>query len=129
MKAYDPAGAHTPVAAAGQAHTILYKPHGAVTPAQNVLVADSDYVEVLTEIDIQTPIPDIDDAPRLSIREQVKALELKAERHLLEALENLSPSADGPVRSAIDGLAATARQWSRVTPRPALTRLADALPA
>jgi hypothetical protein len=38
---------------------VLYKPHGAVTPATNFLVADSDYVEVLTEIDIQTPIPEL----------------------------------------------------------------------
>ncbi len=30
---------------------------GAVTPAGNYLVSDSDYVEVLTEIDIQSPIP------------------------------------------------------------------------
>jgi len=37
--------------------TLLYKPHGAVVPAQNFLIADSDYVEVLTEIDIQSPIP------------------------------------------------------------------------
>jgi hypothetical protein len=28
-----------------------------VAPAGNFLVSDSDYVEVLTEIDIQTPIP------------------------------------------------------------------------
>lgn len=39
--------------------TVVYKPHGAVTPAQNYLVSDSDYVEVLTEIDIQTPIPEL----------------------------------------------------------------------
>ncbi len=37
--------------------TILYKPIGSVNPAQNYIVSDSDYVEVLTEIDIQTPIP------------------------------------------------------------------------
>ncbi|HQR53202.1 MAG TPA: SIR2 family protein [Burkholderiales bacterium] len=37
--------------------TILYKPLGAQAPAGNYLVSDSDYVEVLTEIDIQTPIP------------------------------------------------------------------------
>ena len=36
---------------------MLYSPHGGVRPAKNFLVADSDYVEVLTEIDIQTPIP------------------------------------------------------------------------
>ncbi|MGV8891566.1 MAG: SIR2 family NAD-dependent protein deacylase [Burkholderiaceae bacterium] len=37
--------------------TLLYKPIGSVAPANNYLVSDSDYVEVLTEIDIQTPIP------------------------------------------------------------------------
>lgn len=37
--------------------TILYKPIGSSNPAGNYLVSDSDYVEVLTEIDIQTPIP------------------------------------------------------------------------
>ena len=34
-----------------------YKPWGGHGPAGNYLVSDSDYVEVLTEIDIQTPIP------------------------------------------------------------------------
>ncbi len=38
--------------------TLLYQPIGSVAPAANFLVSDSDYVEVLTEIDIQTPIPD-----------------------------------------------------------------------
>jgi hypothetical protein len=37
--------------------TVLYQPLGAIAPAKNFLVSDSDYVEVLTEIDIQTPIP------------------------------------------------------------------------
>lgn len=37
--------------------TLLYQPLGSVWPAQNFLVSDSDFVEVLTEIDIQTPIP------------------------------------------------------------------------
>jgi hypothetical protein len=36
---------------------LLYKPIGGHSPAGNYLVSDSDYVEVLTEIDIQTPIP------------------------------------------------------------------------
>lgn len=36
---------------------LLYKPLGGHAPASNYLVSDSDYVEVLTEIDIQTPIP------------------------------------------------------------------------
>lgn len=37
---------------------ILYKPIGSHSPAGNYLVSDSDHVEVLTEIDIQTPIPE-----------------------------------------------------------------------
>lgn len=38
-------------------HTLLYRPIGGHAPSGNYLVSDSDYVEVLTEIDIQTPIP------------------------------------------------------------------------
>lgn len=36
---------------------MIYKPWGGHAPAGNYLVSDSDFVEVLTEIDIQTPIP------------------------------------------------------------------------
>lgn len=39
--------------------TVLYKPWGGHAPSGNYLVSDSDYVEVLTEIDIQTPIPPV----------------------------------------------------------------------
>lgn len=38
--------------------TLLYKPLGSIAPAANFIISDSDYVEVLTEIDIQTPIPE-----------------------------------------------------------------------
>lgn len=58
VKYYDASGAETNVNAALGWNTLIYKPHGSVSPAQNFLVADSDYVEVLTEIDIQTPIPE-----------------------------------------------------------------------
>jgi hypothetical protein len=37
--------------------TLVYRPIGGHGPAGNYLVSDTDYVEVLTEIDIQTPIP------------------------------------------------------------------------
>jgi hypothetical protein len=40
-----------------RAERLLYKPLGSHAPAGNYLVSDSDFVEVLTEIDIQTPIP------------------------------------------------------------------------
>nr|WP_314436586.1 TIGR02444 family protein [uncultured Brevundimonas sp.] len=78
---------------------------------------------------LKAPVSDIDDGPRESVRNHIKALELEAEKHLLEALEALTPSPSGAPRPAVDGLAATTRVWSRITPRPALIRLADALPA
>jgi hypothetical protein len=56
---YDAAGQEVDRAVAETWTTLLYKPHGAVTPAKNFIISDADYVEVLTEIDIQTPIPDI----------------------------------------------------------------------
>lgn len=55
---YDAAGKETDRAAASTWKTLLYKPHGSIAPAKNFLISDADYVEVLTEIDIQTPIPD-----------------------------------------------------------------------
>ena len=56
--AWNAAGAECPVSDAEAWRTLLYKPHGAAAEGRNVLVADSDYVEVMTEIDIQTPLPD-----------------------------------------------------------------------
>jgi len=52
---YDAQGAMSPDPLAMR--TVLYKPWGGHAPAGNFLVSDSDFVEVLTEIDIQTPIP------------------------------------------------------------------------
>ncbi|MFT8737207.1 MAG: SIR2 family protein [Zymomonas mobilis] len=57
--AYNATGEEVPIETAEEWQTVLYKPHGSVTPHQNYLVSDSDYVEVLTEIDIQTPIPEV----------------------------------------------------------------------
>ncbi|MBI3367366.1 MAG: SIR2 family protein [Burkholderiales bacterium] len=54
---YDASGAMAPDAL--DAPTVLYKPWGGHAPAANFLVSDTDYVEVLTEIDIQTPIPEL----------------------------------------------------------------------
>lgn len=61
---YAPGGGSLDQASARDATTVLYKPHGSVAPARNYLVSDADYVEVLTEIDIQTPIPPIVQARR-----------------------------------------------------------------
>ncbi|MGD0675169.1 MAG: SIR2 family protein [Polyangiaceae bacterium] len=65
--AYDASGAPCPIEMANHWKTVLYKPHGASAPAKNFLVSDSDYVEVLTEIDIQTPIPDVVKSRRASL--------------------------------------------------------------
>jgi hypothetical protein len=37
---------------------VLYRPFGTMIPNVEVLVSDADFVEVLTEIDIQTPLPE-----------------------------------------------------------------------
>ena len=73
--------------------------------------------------------PDIDNAARESLREAVKAVELAAERHLMAGLEALAPPPTTAPRPAIDALVAVARVWARVVPRPALTTLAERLPA
>jgi hypothetical protein len=57
----DGSGAKAPAEAPQETlawKTLIYAPLGSVAPAANYIVSDSDYVEVLTEIDIQTPIPD-----------------------------------------------------------------------
>jgi SIR2-like domain len=58
FRAYDPAGHAAAIGLSEAVKTLIYKPHGGVVPSGNFLIADSDYVEVLTEIDIQTPIPE-----------------------------------------------------------------------
>lgn len=53
---YDPTGVRVRQGT-NEWPTLLYRPIGGHAPAGNYLVSDADYVEVLTEIDIQTPIP------------------------------------------------------------------------
>lgn len=54
---YDSEGRETDETAAVGWAQLLYKPHGSTHPKVNLLVSDADYVQVLAEIDIQTPIP------------------------------------------------------------------------
>lgn len=58
-QAYAPDGTPVQIDVAAGRSTLLYQPLGSVAPAANFLVSDSDFVEVLTEIDIQTPIPEV----------------------------------------------------------------------
>lgn len=73
--------------------------------------------------------PDMDDAAREAVRDQVKAVELAAERRLLEALEALAPSPSTDGGSPLPALVAVSRAWGETLPRPALTRLSEMLPA
>lgn len=59
VKYYGADGVEVKADAAAGWDTVLYKPSGAVTPVGNYLISDSDFVELLTEIDIQTPIPPV----------------------------------------------------------------------
>lgn len=61
VRYYSADGVLTDVASAESSadfKTLLYQPLGSVWPARNFLVSDSDFVEVMTEIDIQSPIPE-----------------------------------------------------------------------
>ena len=59
VRHYTAQGELTDAEAAKKWQTLLYLPLGSSHPANNYIVSDSDYVEILTEIDIQTPIPEI----------------------------------------------------------------------
>ncbi|MEW6562782.1 MAG: SIR2 family protein [Pseudomonadota bacterium] len=59
VRYYTAQGELTDAGTAQTWKTLLYRPLGSVSPARNYIVSDSDYVEVLTEIDIQTPIPEV----------------------------------------------------------------------
>lgn len=56
---FDHTGAPTPEAEVATRKTVLYKPWGCVRPDGHWVISDSDFVELLTEIDIQSPIPDV----------------------------------------------------------------------
>ncbi len=55
---YETSGLEADAQAGAGWAQLLYKPHGSVAPKVNMLVSDADYVQVLAEIDIQTPIPE-----------------------------------------------------------------------
>jgi hypothetical protein len=56
-RAYDATGAPVGDAADSTWPALIYQPHGLARAGSSFLLSDSDYVPVLTEIDIQTPIP------------------------------------------------------------------------
>jgi uncharacterized protein (TIGR02444 family) len=72
-------------------------------------------------------IPDMDDAAREAVREEIKAVELSAERRLLETLERIAPAEGGAPSPIAPRLIAAAKQWDRVVPRGTLEALARTL--
>jgi uncharacterized protein (TIGR02444 family) len=76
---------------------------------------------------LKAPIPDVEDAARLAMREQVQAVELDAERRLIGELAAAAPAASGPARTIADGLVAAAKTWARTVPRAELLALAGRL--
>jgi hypothetical protein len=65
VRYYTAQGELTEAEIASKWQTLLYRPLGSARPANNYIVSDSDYVEILTEIDIQTPIPEMVQKRRL----------------------------------------------------------------
>ncbi len=76
---------------------------------------------------LKKPVTDMGDEAREAIRTQVKAVELAAERGLLDDLETLAPKAVGAPRPVSQGLIEAAKAWARVLPRAQLEALGSAL--
>lgn len=77
---------------------------------------------------LKKPVPDMDDARRLELREQIKRVELSAERGLLDELESIGGAPDGAGFDTVAALAAVSRAWGDRTPRESLKTLAGRLP-
>jgi uncharacterized protein (TIGR02444 family) len=67
----------------------------------------------------------VPDGPREDLREDVKAVELRAERVLLESLESLGGQGGGA--HALTALEAASKAWGQPAPADALAALAAAL--
>ncbi|MDZ4373937.1 MAG: TIGR02444 family protein [Phenylobacterium sp.] len=74
---------------------------------------------------LKPALPPFSDAPRLALREEVKGLELAAERLLLETLSGLSGDKGGA--GALEALEAASKAWDKPAPPVALAALAAAL--
>ena len=70
--------------------------------------------------------PGIADAAREALRAEVKALELKSEKLLMQALQGLAP-VSGPTHDPNHALVDAVRAWPCLAPPSALARLAQTL--
>jgi uncharacterized protein (TIGR02444 family) len=74
---------------------------------------------------LKPPLPPVEDCAREAFREDVKALELAAERLLMETLAGLADRSDGI--GALAALTAAADAWGEPPPARLLADLANAL--
>jgi uncharacterized protein (TIGR02444 family) len=74
---------------------------------------------------LKPAFPGVADAAREDLREDVKAAELRAERVLMESLEDLTPGRGGA--HALAALEAASKAWGKPAPADALAALAAAL--
>lgn len=77
---------------------------------------------------LKKPIPDIDPAARESVRDQVKAVEIEAEKALLVQLAGVG-GASGKALATDAALVAASKAWGPMVPRAPLGRLAELLSA
>jgi uncharacterized protein (TIGR02444 family) len=75
---------------------------------------------------LKAPAPPVADAAREAVREEVKAIELRAERVLLETLAGVAGAASGGA-PAFDALKAASKAWGPPAPDDTLAALARAL--
>lgn len=75
---------------------------------------------------LKPAFPPIGDEAREGLREDVKAAELRAERVLMEALEEIAPASRGG-QPALEALKCASAAWGAPAPDDALATLAAAL--
>lgn len=74
---------------------------------------------------LKAPLPPVADRAREGLREDVKAVELRAERVLMETLEGMTGAPGGA--HALEALRAASQAWGRAAPAAALAALAAGL--
>jgi len=77
---------------------------------------------------LKKPIPDLDPAAREAVRDQVKAVEIEAEKALLVQLGGVGGASGKPFTTEAS-LAAAAKAWGPMVPRGPLLGLAELLSA
>jgi uncharacterized protein (TIGR02444 family) len=73
---------------------------------------------------LKPPFEGVDEQAKTALREQVKAVELAAERVLMEALEALAPASSGAPLPRLSSLEAAVSAWSAPAPAQEIHTLA-----